>query len=119
MRVITFIPLKCGDDHIALSFELIDLSCEIRKITGCRARLIICCSWEATDIRFVAANKGDLVAIDFEQRRLELIMKIEAATEIWTLIFLIHRNGFQHTRRAAIREVIAGQFDHVGTDIGE
>src|SRR5215203_2974377 len=67
--IITFVPLKSGDHHIAICFQLIDLLCEIREITGGSAGLKICGSWEAIDIWFITADKCDLVTIDLKQRR--------------------------------------------------
>src|SRR5688500_7398089 len=69
--IITLVPLKGGDHHIAIRFQLIDPLCEIREITRRCAGLKICCSWETIDIRFVTADKCDLVTIDLKQRGLQ------------------------------------------------
>src|SRR5215212_11659635 len=56
--IITFVPLKSGDDYIPFGFQFIDLLCEVWEITRCSARLIIGGRWEAANIRFIAANEG-------------------------------------------------------------
>src|SRR6185436_20540549 len=64
--IITLIPLKRGDHHIAFSFQLIDLLREIWEITGRSTGLKIGCRWKAIDIGLVAADKCNLIAIDLK-----------------------------------------------------
>src|SRR5262245_44381883 len=66
MRVVTFIPLKGGYHHISLRLQFGDLLRKIFKITrrGSGAEITRC--RKAIDIRFVASDKRDLVAIYIE-----------------------------------------------------
>jgi hypothetical protein len=118
-RVVTLVPLKRGDDHITLRFQLRDLLREILKITGRGAGAKVARGGEAVHIGLIATHERDLVAVDFKQGRLERIVQVSAAAEIRKIMLAVNIDGFQHPLRAAIGKVIAGQLHHVRADIGE
>ena len=118
-RVVAFIPLERGDHNESLSLQGIDHPGQVLEVTRRCAGLEIGGGREAADIRFVAADEGDFVAIDLEERRLERIFQVEAAAEIRETFFVVDLDRFAHPGRAAVGEVIACQLDHVRTDIGQ